>query len=468
MRGLAVLMVVAFHVGFAKISGGFVGVDVFFVISGYLITQLLIDELVSTGDISYLAFLARRIRRLLPAVVVVLCVTLAVAAVALPPLPMIDAALAARAAAAYGSNIHFARLASDYFSGGVRLNPTLHTWSLGVEEQFYLVWPIFVLALARSNRVAEGVASRRLAWGLTSVGLLSLVASCWYTTANPSAAFYATPLRAWEFACGGLAAVIVLRKRQSENARLSQWLTVVTGWIGLALVAVAAVTYSPATEFPGVATLVPVIGASLLLAAGARDTSPTFATTAGLLSVAPIRWVGRRSYSWYLWHWPALVLGAALVGNASVADRIGFALLALVLADLTYRFVENPGAIAKRLNTVVGPGVADDRTRRRHDRIVHRGGAGGAAPGGIGVPFAAAAGHHRRRHRSRAGVPGRVHQLLRRGSRPRLSLRIAIGPHDDCLVRRFTRRSMAARTRGRGANTRVVGSRRGQDAVRDC
>ncbi len=347
LRAVAVLLVVAFHVDVPHLSGGFVGVDVFFAISGYLITGLLTAELARTGTISLPAFFARRIRRLLPAAAVVLCTTLALAALLLPPMDAIRTAAAARASAVYATNIHFLRLASDYFSGDVRSNPTLHTWSLAVEEQFYLVWPIVLLVLARIGGASSSTSStntnrRALAWGLTAIGMVSFVAASWFVTTSPSVAFYAAPLRAWEFACGGLASLVVWRRNTHVSDAMWNLGRTAVGWMGFALILGAGIAYSPATEFPGASALLPVVGTSMLLLAGAVQSSPARGSAAAVLSAAPLRWIGRRSYSWYLWHWPALVLGAAVSPNGSFATRAGLAIFSLPLADLTYRFVETP------------------------------------------------------------------------------------------------------------------------------
>jgi len=339
LRAFAVLLVVAFHAGVSGLSGGFVGVDVFFVISGYLITRLLRAEISRTGTIRLPAFYARRIRRLLPAAGFVLVVSLPLAAMVLSPIQMIGTAVSAQAAAAYVSNVHFLRLASDYFSGDVTSNPMLHTWSLSVEEQFYLAWPLVLLVFARAG------SHRRLAWALTAIGLVSFAASCRYTSTNESLAFYGTPLRAWEFACGGLASMFVPASGEAPSPAARVWYAA-GGWLGVALIVVAAGVYSATTEFPGAAALVPVAGASLLLIAGAPRSAPPVGSAGRVLSAPGMRWIGRRSYSWYLWHWPILVLGTASHVAVNLPARLGLAAIALLLADVTYRFIEQPARAA--------------------------------------------------------------------------------------------------------------------------
>lgn len=203
LRGIAVLLVVAFHVGVPSLPGGFVGVDVFFVLSGYLITGLLVTEHARTGQIAPAAFYARRVRRLLPASAVMVVGTLAIAAVLYTPLQLVEIGRTALATAGYVSNWHFIAQASDYFGDDVQRNPLLHTWSLAVEEQFYLVWPwLVLLALGRAHRTT------RLRTVLLGVLVASALACVWWTRTARPLAFYGTPARAWEFAVGGLLATL--------------------------------------------------------------------------------------------------------------------------------------------------------------------------------------------------------------------------------------------------------------------
>jgi peptidoglycan/LPS O-acetylase OafA/YrhL len=205
LRAVAVALVVACHCSIAGVAGGFVGVDVFFVLSGYLITTLLAAELNGHGRFDMARFYARRARRLLPASALTLVVTLAAASLVLAPQELVFAARAARAAALYASNVYFDYEAADYFAPSVELNPLLHTWSLGVEEQFYLFWPALVL-----YGLGPGGSRARLFATLGTVTLVSFGLCLWTTVRQPTFAFYELPARAWEFGVGGLLALAPL------------------------------------------------------------------------------------------------------------------------------------------------------------------------------------------------------------------------------------------------------------------
>jgi peptidoglycan/LPS O-acetylase OafA/YrhL len=355
LRGVAILLVVLFHAGVPGLSGGFVGVDVFFVLSGFLITGLLASELARTGTVSLAAFYARRFRRLLPAAAVTLVGTLAVVALVEPPLQVASAAESARAAAAFASNLFFAAGSTDYFGAAVETNPLLHTWSLSVEEQFYFACPAFVLVAAGS-----GLHARRLAVALVVVAAASLALCWWYALADRPVAFYGTHTRAWEFAAGALVALAPRLATRIDAAprRLPAALTVAPGWLGLALVGGAVVGFSGRTAFPGLAALVPVVGTALVLGA---STAPR-AAVARALAAAPLQWVGRHSYAWYLWHWPALVVGAGVLGPLTTGTRLALVAGALALAVVTRALVEEPcrraRALSGRPRAVVALGAA--------------------------------------------------------------------------------------------------------------
>jgi peptidoglycan/LPS O-acetylase OafA/YrhL len=338
LRGLAVLLVVFYHAGVPGFSGGFVGVDVFFVLSGYLITGLLVKEIDRSGRLDLPAFYARRARRLLPAAALVIVATAAVSVAVFSPMEQVRIAHSALAAAAYVSNMWFATRDTDYFSAGSEANPLLHTWSLSVEEQFYVIWPLLVLLVYRGR-----VPRTRLVKGMIALAILSFAFSLWLTGAHPAWAFYVAPTRAWEFAVGaiaGLAAVGVLRRRVGVSRLL--------GWLGFLSIIAATILFSPRTAFPGTAALLPVMGTVAILVAGA--TSPRHGV-GRLLDTEPLQRLGQLSYSWYLWHWPVLVIGVALVPDVNLAGRLALVTLALGLSALTFATVENPIRFHRRLSS---------------------------------------------------------------------------------------------------------------------
>jgi peptidoglycan/LPS O-acetylase OafA/YrhL len=352
MRALAILLVVAYHAGIPAVSGGYIGVDVFFVLSGYLIIGLLDRELRATGRIALARFWARRARRLLPAAAVVLAVTLAAGSALLPPNLQRQSATAALASAAYVSNLWFAGRATDYL-GDESANPLLHTWSLSVEEQFYLVWPLLLAALALPR---TGSSRARIAWLAAAVTIASFV---WAMVQQPVAsswAFFSPLTRAWEFGLGGLVAIAAHDRAPSERAR---WLS---GLAGTASIVGAAFVFDSGTPMPGVETLLPVLGAALILLGVPRVARASVADPYHWLSTRPMRWVGRVSYSWYLWHWPVGVLFVAALQVDTLAVWLASAMLSLALAEGTRRWVEDPirfhPALAQRAAPVLAASAA--------------------------------------------------------------------------------------------------------------
>jgi peptidoglycan/LPS O-acetylase OafA/YrhL len=342
LRAVAVLAVVLFHAGVPGIGGGYVGVDVFFVISGFLITGLLWREASTTGTVRLGNFYGARARRLLPASAAVGVATAIGSAVLLPQWQAETVMGDGIASALYVSNVRFALQLNNYFDAFLPPSPFLHYWSLGVEEQFYLVWPALILGTAwlirraRRRTRSEATSSKRpYLVVLSLVAVVSFAVSLAITYVVPLIAFFSLPTRAWELAVGGLVAFTTGRWR-----RLPAVPAAIAGWGGLALILVACTLFSASTPFPGSAALLPVLGTALVIGAGCASAS----TGCGrVLSLSPMRAIGRVSYSWYLWHWPILVLAPPLLGHPlGLAARLTAAAISGVLAVLTLRLIENP------------------------------------------------------------------------------------------------------------------------------
>lgn len=331
MRAIAVLSVIAYHIGVPGLPGGFVGVDIFFVLSGFLISGLLRDELLASGTIRFAAFFARRVRRLAPALMLVTLVTLLAGYFVLLPDAANSLGREARAVVTLSANHHFLKHAFDYFNSATDLKPLLHTWSLAVEEQYYLVWPLLMLAAYRVG----GAAALRPTLGVVLV--LSLLACVYLSYTNMPLAFYLMPTRAWEFAAGGLLAWLpwqLARARPALPARL--------GALGLALLLCSVLLFEEKhMVFPGLGALVPVAGTLLLLAAGSLN--PHNAVSRRLAQPWVVA-LGLLSYSWYLWHQPLLALGRVYgLGERELwRDLLLGGGASLLLAWLTYCLLEQP------------------------------------------------------------------------------------------------------------------------------
>jgi peptidoglycan/LPS O-acetylase OafA/YrhL len=343
LRAVAVVAVVLFHAGLPGVGGGFIGVDVFFVISGFLITGLLWREVGTTGAVRLGRFYGARARRLLPASATVGVATAIGAAVLLSPLQARTAIGDGIASALYVSNYRFALQGVDYFGGQLPPSPFQHYWSLGVEEQFYLVWPVLIVGTAwlirivrrRTKAQAATSSARPYLVVLALVALASFALSLADTYLVPYVAFFSLPTRAWQLAAGGLVALTAGQWR-----RLPRPAAAITGWAGLGLILLACTWLSATTLYPGTAALLPVLGAVLVIGAGCA----TPAQGCGrVLAVTPMGAIGRISYSWYLWHWPVLLLAPPLLGHPlGLIGRLATVLVSAGLAVLTLKFIENP------------------------------------------------------------------------------------------------------------------------------
>jgi len=329
LRALAVAGVIAYHFGMTALPGGFAGVDIFFVISGYLITRHLVTEIAETGRLDLWRFYARRARRLLPASLFVILATLAAGVVILSPEEQALYSKGAMFASVYMINFWLIRWSFDYFGSDAASNPFIHFWSLSVEEQFYLAWPallVFAAWLRPGKRAAVLV--------IRIVGLASFAVCAWLTSVSQPWAFYFSPLRAWEFAAGGLATLAPARHFENRP-RLGAML----GLAGLAMIAFAYLSFSEDAPFPGILALVPVAGAVLMLLAGAAGARTGLSA---VLALPPFQWVGKLSYSLYLWHWPVIVYAGMLTAQLTLPQRLACLALTLALSVLTYRLIENP------------------------------------------------------------------------------------------------------------------------------
>ena len=320
LRALAAILVTIFHA--RLMPGGFIGVDIFYVISGYLITGLILREIEKTGTLDLKSFYQRRIKRLLPTSVFVLFVTAIFAWILFPPITRDALGRDLFAAATYISNYLFAWWQNDYQNLNATPSPFIHYWSLAVEEQFYLVWPIFILFLARYGKkiIFAGIA-------ITTVA--SLLFSIYLTQVAPIWAFYSLPTRAWEL---GFGALLLFIPETKKKIRILPWL----GFFGIAF---SSLNFNENTAFPGKNALIPVI-ATVLLIASIKYWPPLFND---LSNSRLSQWLGAISYPLYLWHWPALVLPSSALGRPlRLYERFLCILLTIILAHFTSKYVEEP------------------------------------------------------------------------------------------------------------------------------
>lgn len=356
LRALAVGLVVLFHLWPTRMTGGFVGVDVFFVISGYLITSHLRRELDDSGRIKLSSFYARRMRRLLPASLLVLAVTGVAAALVLPPQLARAAGREVVASTLYVENLWLASRAVTYSASNDIASPVQHYWSLSTEEQFYAVWPALILLGAwLGRRWLRGRTNLAVVGVLGTITAVSFVHSVVLTAADPAAAYFVTTTRVWEFAIGAMTSFFLSRWTPTRGFALA------LRWLGLAAIVATAFLISQATPFPGAVALAPVLGTAAVIVAG--DTGRVDPLR-WLDTQRPVQWLGDVSYSVYLWHWPLIALVPFVSGHALTwPEKLAIMVATGLLAEASRRWVEQPfltGRLraARPVATFVAAGIA--------------------------------------------------------------------------------------------------------------
>jgi peptidoglycan/LPS O-acetylase OafA/YrhL len=345
LRAIAIVPVVLYHAGIKQFSGGFIGVDVFFVISGFLITSIIYSD-VQKGRFSIAAFYERRIRRIIPALSAMLVFCIAVSFLVLMPGAFREFGRSVSTATLFVSNVLFARQ-TGYFDLAAEEKPLLHTWSLAVEEQFYIFYPIFLFLMYKYLR-------KYLAASTTAVLLVSFAVGLWGVKHEPTASFYLAPTRAWELMLGALLAfgvVPVVTRRPVNN---------VLSLLGAAMIAWGVFRISSQTLFPGANALFPCLGSALIIYACGPASGGTLVGT--VLSTWPFRMTGLISYSLYLWHWPLLIFAKYYAIRPMTAlETLGVVSLAVVISVLSWRYVEQPfrgkGGAFSRKTVFAGAGV---------------------------------------------------------------------------------------------------------------
>lgn len=324
LRAVAVLLVVVFHAWPGALGGGFIGVDVFFVISGFLISTIILKDL-EAGRFSFLEFYQRRVLRIFPALLLVLVAVLAVGWFAMSAADFKRLGKSAAGGAGFVSNFIFWK-ESGYFDAAAESKPLLHLWSLGIEEQFYIVWPLLLWAAFRRKVPAVGL--------IAGAALLSFAFNVYKANTDPVADFYSPLTRFWELLGGAALAWLAMRRELAVSSSAAR--ANLLAWIGAALLAAGVLLISKDKRFPGAWALLPVLGAFLVIHAGPA------AMVNRVLAQPVLVWIGKISYPLYLWHWPLLCYGRMVGGELSAAQTAGLVVAAVVLAALTYHLVEKP------------------------------------------------------------------------------------------------------------------------------
>ena len=339
MRGIAIAFALLYHAEVPFAAGGYVGIEIFFVLSGFLITALLVAELDGTGTLSLRRFYAYRVKRLLPLAAVTLAAIAVVSAALFSPVRNDVVSGDVISAAFYVINWRYTAQSVDYFATGLDASPVQHFWSLAIEEQFYIVWPVLLVAATWLPRRAGRTIRPALWIVVAAVALSSLAYNLKFTAEAPSAAYFSTLTRAWELALGGALALVALPKL---SPRIAGALAVA----GLGALAYAVLTFDDQTPYPGTAALIPTMATVALIVAGSAPVSPV---PVRLLAWAPVRYVGRISYSWYLWHWPTLIFATAIFGSLSVAGGLLVVLASAVPTITTHHLIERPVRYSRAL-----------------------------------------------------------------------------------------------------------------------
>ena len=342
LRAIAILLALVYHAGIPPFTGGYVGIEVFFVISGFVITGLLLRERASTGHTSLRHFYGRRARRIIPMATLVIIVTVIVTYHSLGTLVGHETATDGKWAALFLANVHYQATDTNYLVSQTPPSPLLNYWSLGVEEQFYIVYPAVFLLMGWWAR--RGSFRLRITVFLLAVIVLSYGYSIVFTASDAQSAYFSLLVRSWELALGGLIAVY-----GQQLQRIPQAWAAAASWVGLAVILVASVTLTPASDYPGALVAIPTLAAGLIIAAGAA--APSWGVER-LLRRQPFPFLALISFSLYLWHWPILEIAAQSRGTAvlPVWDNVLLLLVSGVLATLTYRFIENPVRHARFLS----------------------------------------------------------------------------------------------------------------------
>lgn len=345
LRAIAVGTVLLYHAGVTSLPGGFVGVDVFFVISGFLITGILLREITETGRVSLVTFYARRAKRILPAASVVLVSTALLTLAFLPRNRWESIGNEILASSFNVANWLFANTSTDYLRQDQAPSPVQHFWTLSVEEQFYIIWPL-VLVLAcllarpkRGNRFSSRADPRRAKKnariGVIAITLPSFLFSVYYTDANPSEAYFVTTTRLWELGIGAIVALFA-----GELSRISSGTAKAVGWLGIASIFTAACFISGSVPYPGTAALLPTLGAAAIIIAGMNGRDRV--GVGRFLSATPFTAVGNVSYSLYLWHWPLIVIATYVFNGLTTWQGLAVVAVSFLPAIVSYRHLERP------------------------------------------------------------------------------------------------------------------------------